>query len=597
MWFFDNILCLFTFIIIKLMTYSLKYSIFVSGNKIKWRRDFSFQYRAQAKPTLNNINLTIYKGEKVLIVGPSGSGKSTLSNCINGLVPFSYKGEIKGSLKINGKESKELSIAKISNMVGTVLQDPDSQFIGLTVAEDIAFKLENDCIEQEEMKRRVKMVSKIVEIDTHLDSAPHRLSGGQKQRVTLAGAMVGEADILLFDEPLASLDPATGKSAIELIDKIQKENEKTIIIIEHRLEDVLHCNVDRIIVVNNGEIVSDITPEKLLSCNLLTESGIREPLYISALKYAGCQINPQCNPEHIDKLNVDVFKEKLTDWYTALSSEESSYDNESILRLENISFGYSKEKEILHDVSFDIKKGEMVSIVGKNGAGKSTISKLICGFYKPTCGRILFKNEDIAGQSIKERADKIGIVMQNPNQMISKAMIFDEVALGLKVRGIPEDEIKERVYNTLKICGLYEFRNWPISALSFGQKKRVTIASILVLNPEVIILDEPTAGQDFKHYTEIMEFLRELNKNGVTIVMITHDMHLMLEYTNRAIVLSNGQKLAEDTAANILTNENIIKEANLKETSLYSLAVKCGIDDPREFVRRFINYDRRIRGI
>lgn len=560
-------------------------------------KDFSFQYRAQAKPTLNNINLTIYKGEKVLIVGPSGSGKSTLSNCINGLVPFSYKGEIKGSLKINGKETKELSIAKISNMVGTVLQDPDSQFIGLTVAEDIAFKLENDCVEQEEMKRRVQMVSKIVEIDTHLSSAPHRLSGGQKQRVTLAGAMVGEAEILLFDEPLASLDPATGKSAIELIDKIQKENKKTIIIIEHRLEDVLHCNVDRIIVVNNGEIVSDIKPKELLSCNLLTESGIREPLYISALKYAGCEINPQCSPEHIDKLNVDVFKEKLADWYTSLSSEETSYDNESILRLEDISFGYSKEKEILHGVSFDIKKGEMVSIVGKNGAGKSTISKLICGFYKPTSGRILFKNEDIAGQSIKERADKIGIVMQNPNQMISKAMIFDEVALGLKVRGIPEDEIKERVYNTLKICGLYEFRNWPISALSFGQKKRVTIASILVLNPEVIILDEPTAGQDFKHYTEIMEFLRELNKSGVTIVMITHDMHLMLEYTNRAIVLSNGKKLAEDTAANILTNENIIKEANLKETSLYTLAVKSGIEDPREFVRRFINYDRRIRGI
>ena len=560
-------------------------------------KDFSFQYRAQAKPTLNNINLTIYKGEKVLIVGPSGSGKSTLSNCINGLVPFSYKGEIKGSLKINGKETKELSIAKISNMVGTVLQDPDSQFIGLTVAEDIAFKLENDCVEQEEMKRRVQMVSKIVEIDTHLNSAPHRLSGGQKQRVTLAGAMVGEAEILLFDEPLASLDPATGKSAIELIDKIQKENKKTIIIIEHRLEDVLHCNVDRIIVVNNGEIVSDIKPKELLSCNLLTESGIREPLYISALKYAGCEINTQCSPEHIDKLNVDVFKEKLADWYTSLSSEETSYYNESILRLEDISFGYSKEKEILHGVSFDIKKGEMVSIVGKNGAGKSTISKLICGFYKPTSGRILFKNEDIAGQSIKERADKIGIVMQNPNQMISKAMIFDEVALGLKVRGIPEDEIKERVYNTLKICGLFEFRNWPISALSFGQKKRVTIASILVLNPEVIILDEPTAGQDFKHYTEIMEFLRELNKSGVTIVMITHDMHLMLEYTNRAIVLSNGKKLAEDTAANILTNENIIKEANLKETSLYALAVKSGIEDPREFVRRFINYDRRIRGI
>ena len=559
--------------------------------------NFSFQYRAQAKPTLNDINLTIYKGEKVLIVGPSGSGKSTLSNCINGLVPFSYKGEINGSLKINGKETKNLSIAKISNMVGTVLQDPDSQFIGLTVAEDIAFKLENDCVEQDEMKKRVEMVSKIVDINTHLNNSPHRLSGGQKQRVTLAGAMVGEADILLFDEPLASLDPATGKNAIELIDKIQKENNKTVIIIEHRLEDVLHCHVDRIIVVNEGRIQADITPAELLCSNLLTETGIREPLYITALKYAKCDITPEINPEHIESINIDSFKDKIQKWNLTNIDEEKCNEKESVLELKDISFGYSKEKEILHKVSFDIKKGEMVSIVGKNGAGKSTISKLICGFYKQTSGDILFKGESLEGKSIKERADKIGIVMQNPNQMISKAMIFDEVALGLRVRGVSEEKVKERVFETLKICGLYEFRNWPISALSFGQKKRVTIASILVLNPEVIILDEPTAGQDFKHYTEIMEFLKTLNESGVTIIMITHDMHLMLEYTNRAIVLSNGEKIAEDSAANILTNEEIIEAANLKETSLYTLAVKAGVENPREYVRRFINYDRRIRGI
>ena len=559
--------------------------------------DFTFQYRAQAKPTLNNINLTIYEGEKVLIVGPSGSGKSTLSNCINGLVPFSNEGEISGSLKVKGKETKEMSIFELSNSVGTVLQDPDGQFIGLTVGEDIAFKLENDCVSQEEMKEKVKVVSEIVGIDTHLNSAPYSLSGGQKQRVTLAGVMVGEVDILLFDEPLASLDPATGKSAIELIDQIQKKTNKTILIIEHRLEDVLHCPLDRIIVVDNGRIAADITPGELLSSNLLVETGIREPLYITALKYAGCDIKPEMHPEHIDTLNIDSCREKLKDWYEDTIEDEQKINNEPILEMRDVKFSYESGKEILHGVSFKINKGEMVSIVGRNGAGKSTISKLICGFYKPTEGQILFNGRDLINDTIKERAEKIGIVMQNPNQMISKTMIFDEVALGLKVRGVSEEEIKNRVFETLKICGLYEFRNWPISALSFGQKKRVTIASILVLNPEVVILDEPTAGQDFKHYTEIMEFLKELNQKGVTIIMITHVMHLMLEYSNRAIVLSNGVKLADDIAANVLTDEKVINKANLKETSLYELAVKAKLDDPRMFVKKFIDYDRRIRGI
>lgn len=559
--------------------------------------DFTFQYRAQAKPTLNNINLTIYEGEKVLIVGPSGSGKSTLSNCINGIVPFSNEGEISGSLKVNGKETKKMSVFELSNSVGTVLQDPDGQFIGLTVAEDIAFKLENDCVSQEKMKEKVKIVSEIVGIDTHLDSAPYSLSGGQKQRVTLAGVMVGEVDILLFDEPLASLDPATGKSAIELIDKIQKETNKTILIIEHRLEDVLHLPVDRIIVIDDGKIAADIKPAELLSSNLLKETGICEPLYITALKYAGCDIKPEMRPEHIDTLNIDTCKEKLKTWYEGAIEDKQKVRNETILEMRNVKFSYESGKEILHGISFKVNKGEMVSIVGRNGAGKSTISKLVCGFYKPTDGQILFNNRDLVNDTIKERAEKIGMVMQNPNQMISKTMIFDEVALGLKARGISEEEIKNRVFETLKVCGLYEFRNWPISALSFGQKKRVTIASILVLNPEIIILDEPTAGQDFKHYTEIMEFLKALNQRGVTIIMITHDMHLMLEYTNRAIVLSNGIKLADDIASNVLTDKEVIEKANLKETSLYELAIKARLDNPRGFVKKFIDYDRRIRKI
>ncbi|GAA0125516.1 ABC transporter ATP-binding protein [Clostridium sp. CTA-19] len=554
--------------------------------------DFSVQYIVQARPTLKNINLTIYEGEKVLIVGPSGCGKSTLSNCINGLIPFSYKAETTGSLKIMGQEANELSIFEISTMVGTVLQDPDSQFIGLTVGEDIAFKLENCCVMQKDMKDKVEYVAELVDINSHLYSSPHNLSGGQKQRVTLAGAIVDDVDILLFDEPLASLDPASGKTSIEFIDKIQKETNKTVLIVEHRLEDVLHCDVDRIIVMNEGVIIADTTPNKLLASNILIKNGIREPLYITALKYAGCHITEEMNAKNVEIIDINECKEKLNSWYLNSVDEKKREKNKSILELQNVSFQYNEEKQILKDVSFNILKGDMVSIVGKNGAGKSTISKLICGFYKPTGGKIFFDGEDIEKRTIKERAEKIGMVMQNPNQMISKTMIFDEVALGLKVRGIDKEEIEERVYKTLKICGLYEYRNWPISALSFGQKKRVTIASILVLNPEIIILDEPTAGQDFKHYNEIMEFLLELNKKGVTIIMITHDMHLMLEYSNKAIVLSQGEKIADDLSMNILTDDRIIKVANLKETSLQKLALKSHIDNPKKFIERFIEEDR-----
>lgn len=560
-------------------------------------KDFSFRYRVQAEPTLKNINLTIYEGEKVLIVGPSGSGKSTLAHCLNGLVPFYYTGESSGSLKIDNEDVLDKDIFELSRIVGTVLQDPDSQFIGLTVGEDIAFKLENYCVSQEEMIDKVNQSARLVDIDKEINESPYRLSGGQKQRVTLAGVTVDNVKVLLFDEPLASLDPATGKSAMELIDNIQKSKDKTIVIIEHRLEDVLHCDLDRIIAMDKGQIIADNTPDELLSSDILNKVGVREPLYLTALKYANCDINQNMRPSNINKLDINVCKEKVNNWYDTTLKCENVSDSESILEFKNVSFSYNNEKQVLKDVSFKVNKGDMISIVGRNGAGKSTISKLICGFYKPTRGKIIFAGEDIVDKSIKERSEKIGFVMQNPNQMISKSMVFDEVAFGLRIRGLFDNEIKERVYDTLKICGLYGHRNWPISALSYGQKKRVTIASILVLNPEVIILDEPTAGQDFKHYTEIMEFLVELNKKGVTIIMVTHDMHLMLEYTNKVIVLCDGEKIADDNATNILTNKEIIEKANLRETSLHELAIRCNINDAIEFINKFIDYDRGVRKI
>ena len=556
-------------------------------------KDFSFKYRSQTEPTLKHINLTINKGEKVLIVGPSGSGKSTLAHCINGLVPFSYSGEITGEYFVGGKNPKDLGIFGLSKIVGTVLQDTDGQFVGLTVAEDIAFVLENDCVEQSSMKEKVDALAGRVEVTKLLRNAPYELSGGQKQRVSMAGVMVDDVDVLLFDEPLANLDPATGKTAIELIDEISRDSERTILIIEHRLEDALYRKADRIIVIGDGEVVADTTPDKLLCSEVLNDEGIREPLYITALKHAGCEIKEEAKPAHIDTLDVTGYSENVRNWFKQVKLPDKKENTRKVLEIKNLDFSYIKSTPVLKKVGFDIYEGEMVSIVGKNGAGKSTLSNIICGFLKPDNGSIILNGDDISPLSIKERGERIGLVMQNPNQMISKPMIYDEVALGLLVRGVPEEEIKERVYETLKICGLYPFRNWPISALSFGQKKRVTIASILVMNPEIIILDEPTAGQDYRHYTEIMEFLRKINKEkGITIVMITHDMHLMLEYTDRALVIADGELLADTTPAKVLTNEAVSDKAYLKKTSLYDLALKCGIEDPTRFVECFIYEDR-----
>ena len=556
-------------------------------------KDYSFKYRSQVEPTLKNINLSIYPGEKVLIVGPSGSGKSTLSHCLNGLVPFAYTGESTGSLEINGKDPAKLGIFGLSKMVGTVLQDTDGQFIGLTVAEDIAFVLENDNVKQNEMFSRVDEVAQIMDVTTLLHHAPGALSGGQKQRVSMAGVMIGDVDILLFDEPLANLDPATGKKAIQLIDRIQKEHQKTIIIIEHRLEDVLYKDVDRIVVIGDGQILADTTPDKLLAGNVLKEQGIREPLYITALKHAGCKISEEEKPQHIETMDLSAHKDKVQKWFVESPVPEKKTCTDVVLEIKDLDFSYVEEEPILKNINLKIHRGEMVSIVGKNGAGKTTLSNLICGFIHPNTGEICLNGENMENLSIKERGEKVGLVMQNPNQMISKAMIFDEVALGLRVRGVAEEEVKERVFATLKICGLYPFRNWPISALSYGQKKRVTIAAILVMNPEILILDEPTAGQDYRHYTEIMEFLKELNENhGITILMITHDMHLMLEYTDRAVVIAEGKLLADDKPAAVLTNEKITAPAYLKKTSLYDLAVKCDISEPDRFVDRFIYFDR-----
>lgn len=533
---------------------------------------FTFQYDAQAEATIKNISFDIAKGEKVLILGPSGSGKSTLAQCLNGIIPNINKGQAQGQVTIGGQDIFNQSIYDRSQLVSTVLQDPDGQFIGLTVAEDLAFSLENDCVNQGEMKDKVALWAERLNLSSLLGHRPQDLSGGQKQRVSLAGVLIDESPILLFDEPLANLDPKSGQETIALIDKIHQEVGATTIIIEHRLEDVLYRPVNRVLLVNDGKLLFNGSSDELLSTTLLLDNGIREPLYVTVLRQLGFNTK---SAEQLSQLGtLDLSGLSLPDRTRKVPSESQTTP---ILEVGKLKVGYGDNLPIIENMSFSLKKGERLAIVGKNGAGKSTLAKALCGFV-PSHGRLIYKGQDISQDSIAERSERIGFVLQNPNQMISQAMIFDEVALGLRLRGVDESEVEERVYEVLKTCGLYSFRKWPISALSFGQKKRVTIASILVLKPEIIILDEPTAGQDYQTYTDIMTFLDSLQQQGHTIVMITHDMQLMLEYSDRCLVVVDGAIIADDNPVAILNQHDLLKAANLKQTSLYTLGQKLSCD-------------------
>lgn len=555
-------------------------------------KNFSFKYNNVVDKTLKNIDLTINKGEKVLIVGPSGSGKSTLSHCINGLIPFSYNGEIEGELIIDNIKPYEESLSDVSKKVGTILQDQDSQFIGLSVGEDVAFNFENNAIPLKEMKVKVIDALELVNMVDFINHSPYELSGGQKQRVSLAGVLGSDAEVLLFDEPLANLDPASGKEIMQLINDIHEKTNKTIIIVEHRIEDVLEQPFDKVIVVNKGEVQGFGTPDEILKSDLLKNNGLREPLYLEAMKLAGCDISQSENLKDLNNID-ERNKEVLKNWFNnETSNKDSIIKEEKILEVKNLAFSHDGIKNTINDVSFHLNKGEILAVLGNNGAGKSTLCRLITGILKPQKGSIFLNNQCIDSWSIKQKGSSIGYVMQNPNQMISQHMIKDEIALGLKCRNYSKEEIDKKVEEVLKICGLYPYRNWPVSALSYGQKKRVTIASILAINPQVIILDEPTAGQDYKHYTEFMEFIKELSAQGISIILITHDMQLTLEYCHRAVVLSGGEKIADDKPSNILTDENIIKKANLKETSLSTLAKSIGIANTNDFVQFFIDLER-----
>ncbi|MGO1280429.1 MAG: ABC transporter ATP-binding protein [Leuconostoc mesenteroides] len=540
----------------------------------------TFKYHAQSEPTLHDVSFQIYPGEKVLIAGASGSGKTTLLRLLNGLIPQAYQGDITGELTINGKKILNQSLFDLSLQAGTVLQNSDAQFVGMTVAEDIAFSLENDNQPIKIVREKVAKWANRFGLGKRLTLAPQSLSGGQKQRTAMAGVLVDEGDLLLFDEPLASLDPAAGAAAMALIDELQQERNMTVVVIEHRIEDVLRAHIDRVIVMAHGRIVANDTPTAIIQAGVLSANGLDEPLYIQLLRRAGVPVNKIPHVADVEKVDVSNFRDQIET--LAEPVQTVTHDDKQLL-VQNLTFAYDQQEPLFENLSTSIHEGEILGIVGKNGSGKTTLSHLLTGFLTPSGGDIQLDGRSLLSDSIKERAGHIGYVLQNPNHMITKATVFDEVASGLRLRNIDEEQVTERVREMLQLVDLDGMRNWPISALSFGQKKRLTIAAVLVLKPEILILDEPTAGQDATHTSQLLSFLQNINiANHTTIIIITHDMHLLANFVQRALVVVDGQILADTTPAELLANEALVDAASLRTTSIYRLAQRLSIVHPEE---------------
>lgn len=545
---------------------------------------FTFKYDIQQDPTLKDIHLTLYEGEKVLILGQSGSGKSTLVHCLNGLIPYSFKGTIEGSLTVAGVDTLHTSIFQLSQIVGTVLQDSDAQFVALSVEDDVAFALENKSMPKKAMIPMVHAALTKVGMMDFLKQVPFELSGGQKQKVAVAGILHEDVKILLFDEPLASLDPASNLRTVEMIDELSQD--KTVIIVEHRFEDILHRKVDRVIVLDDGRVVFDGSVDRLLQQDILRHNGLREPLYVQALRMAHVDLKGLALSS-VNTIDFTKFKKQLAFFNTPQAHPLPS-TQDKLLSVEHVGFSYDGKKTVLSDITFSLTQGERVALIGQNGAGKSTLAKLLVGVIRPDTGKILLDGKDAKAFSIAEIANRIGYVMQNPNAMLVKHLIRDEVALALTLRKKTPEVIEAAVNEALSITGLLPMAHWPINALSYGQKKRLTVAAILALKPDLLILDEPTAGQDYKHYTEIMDFLTALNRDhGITFIFITHDIHLAIEYTDRALVFAEGRLIKDAPIYDALSDQSILEKACLTQTSLYTLAKACDYD-PQRVIENFI---------
>lgn len=509
--------------------------------------DLSFRYRSREIHAISDISLQLKPGELVLIAGPSGCGKTTLARCINGLIPHSYKGEMSGQITVSGKDTSGMTLSQIARNIGTVLQDPERQILGTKVVNEVAFGLENLGLPREEIIVRVNAAMEQLRILDLRDRETFNLSGGEKQKVALAGVLAIEPKLLLLDEPLASLDPASAQDALRMIRELA-DGGMAVLIVEHRVEDVLKINPDRILFMQDGRVQYDGPAERLSKAVNYRE--VKLPAHLIIKRAAQ---EPQPDATHLPGL---------------AAPERTS--SEPLVRFEHVSFGYEEGNNVLHNINLEIYQGDIIAILGPNGAGKTTLVKQAIGLLKPVEGAIWVDGKDTREISVAQVAKTLGYVFQSPSHMLFAPSVREELAFGPKNIGYPPEEIEKEVQKAIKIMNLSGMEADPPLALSFGQQKRVSIAAILAMKSRILVMDEPTAGQDYRNYMGFMDAILQV-PNFASILFITHDIDMAVVFANRVLLVSDGRLIADGPPQEVLADYDRLRASRLVPTSLLDL--------------------------
>ncbi|HPC80780.1 MAG TPA: energy-coupling factor transporter ATPase [Methanofastidiosum sp.] len=510
-------------------------------------KDFSFYYPNCKIPSLDKINVIIEEGEFLVITGPSGGGKSTFLRSINGLIPNFYGGKISGEVLVKGKNVSKTPTNQMSEIVGMVFQDPENQLVSNQVEREIAFGMENLCFSKEIMKKRIEESLDAVNISRLRDKTIQELSGGEKQKVAIASALATHPEVLLLDEPTSELDPGSAESVLNVIEKINDELGLTIILVEHRLERVIH-HVDRMLMIDSGKILYDGSPRKLKSNNVKDWKVGMPPVTRLALNFEKEMVNNGM-PLTVKEARLSL-KEVLTTPKNKITWEKKESSKRVTLSMDKVFFSYDGEKDVLKDISFNVFEGDMIALMGKNASGKTTLVKLMNGLIKPRKGKILLFGKKISDYSLEELIQKVGIVFQDPNLHLFNDTVQKEVEFVLRNLKVDENLIKKKTEEILKYFKIYQYKDSYPHDLSGGERQRVALASVLVSDPEILILDEPTRGMDYYLKRELISYLREKAK---TAIMITHDIETAAEFSDRVILLSEGNIISDGNKRDVLS--------------------------------------------
>lgn len=536
-------------------------------------RNVTFSYAGSEKPALKNINLTVHAGEIVLITGPAGSGKTTLCNCMNGLIPHYHEGHLEGEVLVRSYRTRKARIGGLASLVGMVFQDPESQLVTSSVADEVAFGLENFGVPREEINRRVAAALKATRLEGYEDREPYNLSGGEQQACVIAAVYAMQPEIYVMDEPLANLDPSGRKQVLQLIIDVAKKRDKTLVIVEHALEEVLPW-VDRVVVLNRGEIILDQSVKEALEHGDILHVFTRPPIVRLAEKYH-LHPYPLSAEDFYNKLRskyeLDTFHFD-NDLFPPKRSSLARTDQTPVIEFSDVCFSYNKQFAALDHINLKVYEGELLAILGRNGSGKTTLVRHIIGLLQPDEGTVKVLGKDVSQTPTHILAQDVGFCFQNPNHQIVSFNVRDEMTFGLKAHNIDPNEYEQRIHEALEIVDMVDYLDAEIFDLGKGQKQRIALASVLTLRPRILIIDEPTTGQDPMMTAEIFEIIKRLNEQGTTVLMITHNVDYAAAYASRAIVLRKGHISFDGSMQDLMTDLELMEANSLLLPSTTQLA-------------------------